>query len=82
MRRHRNAVNALLFFAPIGVVLSAIPQAPDFALGLGWGLTIAMLLAAFLLHLRFRRAEKRAQGSSADESVDVLDGESMTGDQR
>lgn len=73
MRRHRNAVNSLLFFAPIGVVLSAIPQAPDFALGLGWGLTIAMLLAAFLLHLRFRRAEKRAQGSSADESVDVLD---------
>ncbi|WP_218221048.1 hypothetical protein [Nesterenkonia sp. Act20] len=65
MRRHRNAVNALLFFAPIGVVLSAIPQAPDVAPVLGWCLTLAMLLAALLLALRGRRAEPDAEPLAA-----------------
>jgi hypothetical protein len=77
MRRHRNAVNALLFFAPIGVVLSAIPQAPDVAPLFGWGLTVAMLLSALFLALHGRRAD-----ASADESVDVLDREPVTGHQR
>ncbi len=65
MRRHRNAVNALLFFAPIGVVLSAIPQAPDYASVLGWSLTLAMLLAALVLALRGRRADAAADATTS-----------------
>lgn len=65
MRRHRNAVNALLFFAPIGVVLSAIPQAPDYAPVLGWSLTLAMLLAALVLALRGRRADAAADPTTS-----------------
>ncbi|GAA1141294.1 hypothetical protein [Nesterenkonia lutea] len=69
MRRHRNAVNLLLFFAPIGVVLSAIPQAPDFAPALGWGLTVAMLLGALLLTLHGRRTEQRTPTEPAREDL-------------
>ncbi|MBE1514924.1 hypothetical protein [Nesterenkonia halotolerans] len=71
MSRHRNAVNALLFFAPIGVVLSAIPQAPDFAPVLGWALTLGMLLAALLLALRGRRADAAAEAEA--EPGDAVD---------
>lgn len=80
MSRHRNAVNALLFFAPIGVVLSAIPEAPDFAPVLGWGLTLAMLLAALLLALRGRRTDAAAEAEPGD-AVDSEQASAPTSEQ-
>ncbi|GAA1114731.1 hypothetical protein [Nesterenkonia jeotgali] len=67
MARRRNIINALLFFAPIGIVLSAIPQAPDYTATIGWGLAPVMLGAALVLALR-NAQEQRAQAQRDGES--------------
>lgn len=67
MARRRNIINALLFFAPIGIVLSAIPQAPDYTARIGWGLALVMLGAALVLALR-NAQEQRAQAQRDGES--------------
>lgn len=61
-----NVISGLLFFAPIGIVLSAIPQAPDYTATIGWGLALVMLGTALVLALR--RAQ--AQGAQSEEACD------------
>ncbi|MCH8560956.1 MULTISPECIES: hypothetical protein [unclassified Nesterenkonia] len=58
MARQKNVINGLLFFAPIGIVLSAIPQAPDYTATLGWGLALLMVGTALVLALRSAKAQR------------------------
>lgn len=60
MARRRNVINGLVFFAPIGIVASAIPQAPDYTAIIGWGLALLMLVTAGVLALRSPRPQRDA----------------------
>lgn len=57
MAGRKNVISGLLFFAPIGIVLSAIPQAPDYTATIGWGLALVMLGTALVLALRRAQAD-------------------------
>ncbi|PRZ17666.1 hypothetical protein [Nesterenkonia sandarakina] len=66
MVSRNNVINGLLFFAPIGIVLSAIPQAPDYTATLGWGLALVMLGTALVLALRRAQAQRARRDESQD----------------
>ncbi|MGJ9372372.1 hypothetical protein [Nesterenkonia sp. CF4.4] len=72
MARSKNVINGLLFFAPIGIVLSAIPQAPDYTAPLGWGLALVMLGTALVLALGNAKARRRTEAQSEGEAQDAL----------
>ena len=71
MSRRKNVINGLVFFAPVGIVLSAIPQAPDYTAPLGWALALVMLGVALVLALRGARGQRddeatRSTGAPGD----------------
>ncbi|EXF24895.1 hypothetical protein BG28_03500 [Nesterenkonia sp. AN1] len=68
MVSRKNVISGLLFFAPIGIVASAIPGAPDYTASIGWGLALAMLGTALVLALR--RAQTQRNGAQSEEPRD------------
>lgn len=67
MAGRKNVISGLLFFAPIGIVASAIPGAPDYTATIGWGLALVMLGTALVLALRRAQAQRtQAEGAQAE----------------
>lgn len=60
MARCGTLISGLLFYAPIDIVLSAIPQAPDYTVAIGWVFAAVMIGAALVLALFRAKAQREA----------------------
>ncbi|MBO0595546.1 hypothetical protein I2485_10165 [Nesterenkonia sp. E16_7] len=71
MARRGNLISGLLFLAPIGIVLSAIPQAPDYTAAIRWVLASVEIGAALVLAL----LRAKALGGRGARHVTLIDAE-------